>query len=153
MHRNAQRVQDALRAAGSAAEVRELAASCRTSAEAAQAVGVEVGQIAKSLVFVVDGSPVVAVLSGVDRLDTDKLRTFVGGERVERADADVVRASTGFPIGGVSPLAHGAPVIVDAGLSGYDPIWAAAGTPNAVFPTTFAELVSLCGAAVADVRL
>lgn len=153
MHKNAQRVQDALRAAGSVAGVVELPASTRTSAEAAAAIGVAVGQIAKSLVFLVDGEPVVAVLSGTDRLDPEKLRLAVGGTRVDRADADAVREATGFPIGGVSPLAHQARVLIDRGLAGYDAIWAAAGTPHAVFPTTFTELVAVSGAAVVDVAL
>lgn len=153
MHRNAQRVQEALRAAGSEAAVVELPASARTSAEAAAAIGVRVGQIAKSLVFVVDGQPVVAVLSGADRLDPEKLRCAVGGTRVERADADAVRKATGFPIGGVSPLAHSARVVVDRGLAAHDAVWAAAGTPHAVFPTSFAELVSLAGGEVVDVRV
>jgi prolyl-tRNA editing enzyme YbaK/EbsC (Cys-tRNA(Pro) deacylase) len=153
MHKNAQRVQDALRAAGSDAEVVELPTSARTSAEAAAAIGVGVGQIAKSLVFAVDGEPVVAVLSGTDRLDPDKLCLALGGATVERADADAVRAATGFPIGGVSPLAHAARVVVDHGLAAYDVVWAAAGTPHAVFPTTFDELVVVSGGVVADVRV
>lgn len=153
MHKNAVRVQEALRAAGSDAQVREIPESTRTSAEAAAAIGVEVGQIAKSLVFAVDGEPVVVVLSGVDRVDPEKLRALRGAQAVERADADAVRAATGFPIGGVSPLGHDAPVVVDAGLAAYDRIWAAAGTPNAVYPTTYAELVTASGAEVADVRV
>jgi prolyl-tRNA editing enzyme YbaK/EbsC (Cys-tRNA(Pro) deacylase) len=153
VHKNASRVQEALREKGSDAQVVELPDSTRTSAEAAAAIGVEVGQIAKSLVFVVDGEPVVAVLSGVDRLDTHKLRRLRGAARVERADADRVREATGFPIGGVSPVGHDAPVIVDQGLASYDVIWAAAGTPNAVYPTTFAELVAASGGQVVDVRV
>lgn len=151
VHRNAERVQEALRAAGSDAAVVELPSSARTSAEAAAAIGVTVGQIAKSLVFAVDGEPVVAVLSGTDRLDPEKLCRAMGGTRVERVDADAVRAATGFPIGGVSPLGHGARVVVDRGLASYDVVWAAAGTPHTVFPTTFDELVSASGGAVADV--
>jgi prolyl-tRNA editing enzyme YbaK/EbsC (Cys-tRNA(Pro) deacylase) len=147
------RVQEALRAAGSGAQVVELAESTRSSAEAAAAIGVEVGQIAKSLVFVADGEPVVVVLSGVDRLDVEKLRRMRGAARVERADADTVRSSTGFPIGGVSPMAHDAKVVVDRGLAAYEVIWAAAGTPNAVYPTTFAELVAASGGEVDDVRV
>ncbi len=152
MHKNAERVQAALRAAGSDAAVVELPASARTSAEAAAAIGVEVGQIAKSLVFVVDGEPVVAVLSGSDRLDPEKLRLALGGSEVARADADAVRVATGFPIGGVSPVAHPVRVVVDRGLATYEAVWAAAGTPHAVFPTTFAELVAVSGGDVADVR-
>jgi prolyl-tRNA editing enzyme YbaK/EbsC (Cys-tRNA(Pro) deacylase) len=153
VHKNALRVQEALRRAGSVAEVVELPASTRTSAEAAAAIGVEVGQIAKSLVFVVDGEPVVAVLSGVDRLDVEKLRQLRGAARVERPDADGVRAATGFPIGGVSPVGHDAPVLVDRGLAVHDVIWAAAGTPNAVYPTTFGELVATSGGEACDVRV
>lgn len=153
MHRNAERVQDALRAAGSDAAVVELPTSARTSVEAAAAIGVEVGQIAKSLVFTVDGEPVVAVLSGTDRLDPDKLRRALGGAAVDRADADAVRSATGYAIGGVSPLGHSARVVVDRGLSAYDVVWAAAGTPHAVFPTTFAELVAASGGTVADVAV
>ena len=153
MHPNALRVQGALRAAGGGAEVVELPGSTRTAVEAAAAIGVEVGQIAKSLVFVVDGEPVVAVLSGVDRLDAEKLRRLRGGHRVERADADTVRAATGFPIGGVSPVGHDVPVVVDAGLAAYGVIWAAAGTPLAVYSTTFDELVALSGGEVGDVRV
>lgn len=153
MHHNAVRVQEALAAAGSSAEVREVPGSTRTSAEAAAALGVEVAQIAKSLVFVVDGEPVVCVLSGEDRLDTEKLRALRGASRVERADADVVREATGFPIGGVSPVGHGASVIVDGALAVHEVVWAAAGTPSAVFPTSFAELVSVARARVADVRV
>ncbi len=153
MHKNAVRVQEALRAAGSDAQVREVPESTRTSADAAAAIGVEVGQIAKSLVFAVDGEPVVVVLSGVDRVDPEKLRALRGAQAVERADADWVRAATGFPIGGVSPLGHDVPVVVDAGLAAYGSIWAAAGTPNAVYPTTFTELVAASGAQVGDVRV
>ncbi len=152
MHKNALRVQEVLRAAGSDAQVVELPGSTRTAAEAAASLGVAVGQIAKSVVFVVDGAPVVAVLSGVDRLCTEKLRRLRGGQRVVRPDADAVRAATGFPIGGVSPVGHGAPVVVDAGLAAYGVVWAAAGTPNAVYRTTFDELVAVTGGEVADVR-
>lgn len=152
MHKNAQAVQDALRTAGSPADVVELVDSTRTSAEAAAALGVEVGQIAKSLVFVADGVPVVVVLCGSDRLDTEKLGRHLGARAVTRADADTVRSATGFPIGGVSPVGHTARVVVDRGLGRYDVVWAAAGTPNAVFPTSFEELVAVAGADVADVR-
>ena len=152
MHRNAELVQDALRSAGSPAVVVELAGSTRTAAEAAAALGVEVGQIAKSLVFVADGEPVVAVLSGSDRLDTEKLRRHLGAVGVERADADAVRSATGFPIGGVSPVGHAVRTVLDDGLARYDAVWAAAGTPHAVFKTSLDELVAICGAELADVR-
>jgi prolyl-tRNA editing enzyme YbaK/EbsC (Cys-tRNA(Pro) deacylase) len=154
MHPNAARVQAALSASGSTAEVVELPDSTRTSAEAAEAIGVAVGQIAKSLVFLADDEPVLAVLSGVDRLDTERLRRHVGAAHVARADAARVRDATGFPIGGVSPVAHGGTlrVVLDEALAAYPVIWAAGGTPNAVFPTTFAELVAITGAETADIR-
>lgn len=155
LHRNAQRVQQALVDAGSEAVVRVLPDSARTSAEAAAALGVEVGQIAKSLVFAVDGIPVLAVLSGSDRLDPERLARHVGGTRATRADADLVRQATGFPIGGVSPVAHGPVlrVIVDRGLEPYDVVWAAAGTPHSVFPTTFAELLEVSRGEPGDVSV
>lgn len=155
LHRNAQRVQEALAAAGSQALVRELPDSARTSQEAAAALGVEVGQIAKSLLFLADGRPVLAVLSGSDRLDPDRLAAHVGASRVGRADADAVRAATGFPIGGVSPVGHGPSLrlVIDRGLESYDVVWAAAGTPHAVFPTTFAELIEVSGGEPGEVRV
>ena len=155
LHRNAHRVQEALLAAGSPAVVRELPESAHTVAEAAAALGVAEAQIAKSLVFVADGRPVLAVLSGVDRLDPERLGRHVGAEKVKRADADVVRSATGFPIGGVSPIGPdgGMRVLIDRGLEGFDVVWAAAGTPHAVFPSTFAELLSVTGGEAADVRV
>jgi prolyl-tRNA editing enzyme YbaK/EbsC (Cys-tRNA(Pro) deacylase) len=154
LHRNARRVQDALREAGSAAEVRELPESAHTVAAAAAALGVVEGQIAKSLVFMADGAAVVAVLSGPDRLDPARLAAHLGAAEVTRADADAVRAATGFPIGGVSPLAHATSVrvVVDRGLEPFDVVWAAAGTPHAVFPTSYAELLSVSGGEPGDVR-
>jgi prolyl-tRNA editing enzyme YbaK/EbsC (Cys-tRNA(Pro) deacylase) len=154
LHRNAVRVQEALVAAGSAAVVRELPASAHTSAEAAAALGVSVDQIAKSLVFVADGEPVLIVLCGSDRLDPARLGQHLGATRVRRADADTVRDATGFPIGGVSPVGHadGLRVLVDRALATYPVVWAAGGTPNAVFPTSFAELLSASGGEPADVR-
>jgi prolyl-tRNA editing enzyme YbaK/EbsC (Cys-tRNA(Pro) deacylase) len=154
LHRNAARVQAALIAKGSSAEVRELPESAHTSAEAAAALGVDVGQIAKSLVFVADGEPVLIVLSGADRLDPDRLARHLGAAKAVRADADTVRAATGFPIGGVSPVAHpeGLRVVVDEALGQYPVVWAAAGTPHAVFPTTFTELLALSDGDAADVR-
>jgi prolyl-tRNA editing enzyme YbaK/EbsC (Cys-tRNA(Pro) deacylase) len=154
LHRNAARVQAALRAAGSGADVRELPDSAHTSAEAAAALGVHVDQIAKSLVFVADGVPVLVVLRGGDRLDPARLARHLGVGKVARADADTVREATGFPIGGVSPVVrrHGLRVVVDRALEELPEVWAAAGTPHAVFPTSFAELLSVSGGTAADVR-
>jgi prolyl-tRNA editing enzyme YbaK/EbsC (Cys-tRNA(Pro) deacylase) len=154
LHRNAARVQQALMAAGSRAVVRELPASAHTSAEAAAALGVSVDQIAKSLVFLADGEPVLIVLCGADRLDPARLAQHLGAGQVRRADADTVRTATGFPIGGVSPVGHenGLRIVIDRGLASYPVVWAAGGTPNAVFPTSFAELLTASGGEPADVR-
>ncbi len=153
LHANAQRVQQALAAGGSSAVVVELPDSARTAAEAALALDVEVGQIAKSLVFLADDAPVMVVASGADRVDTERLSTHLGGAKIRRADADIVRQATGYPIGGVSPAGlNGAiPVMVDRALESYAVVWAAGGTPHAVFPTTFAELVVITGGDVVDV--
>jgi prolyl-tRNA editing enzyme YbaK/EbsC (Cys-tRNA(Pro) deacylase) len=148
-------VQEALVAAGSAAVVRQLPASAHTSAEAAAALGVSVNQIAKSLVFVADGQPVLIVLCGADRLDPARLAQHVGASQVRRADADTVRQATGFPIGGVSPVGHaeGLRVLVDRALADYPVVWAAGGTPNAVFPTSYDDLLAASGGEPADVRV
>jgi len=153
LHPNAQRVQRALASAGCRGQVRQLSESTRTSAEAAAALGVEVGQIAKSLVFLADRRPVVVIMSGRDRVDTGTLARVLGATEVRRADADAVRQATGYPIGGVSPagLPAGLEVLVDRGLVACNLIWAAAGTPNAVYPTTFEELLALTGGRAADV--
>lgn len=154
IHRNARRVQDALAAAGSSAEVRELPESAHTAEEAAAALDVDVAQIAKTLVFVADGEPVLIVLRGSDRLDPERLGRHLGAEKVRRADPDTVREATGFPIGGVSPVGHhpGLRVVVDRALADYPVVWAAAGTPHAVFPTSFAELVALSAGEPGEVR-
>lgn len=129
-------VRQALAKAGVHARIVELPASTHTSVDAAQAIGCGVEQIAKSVVFrrVDTGGAVLVVLRGVDRVDTKALAAHVGGT-VERATPEFVKQATGFPIGGVPPLAHATPVdvIVDEGLLQYDEVWAAAGTPNAVF--------------------
>lgn len=154
LHPNARRVQAALAAAGIEAQVQELSDSTRTSAEAAAALGVAVGQIAKSLVFLADGRPLVVIASGSDRVDTDALALLMGAQKVKRADPDAVKSATGFSIGGVSPagLPEGLDVVIESGLRAFDLIWAAAGTPNAVYPTTFDELLKVTRGRVADVR-
>jgi prolyl-tRNA editing enzyme YbaK/EbsC (Cys-tRNA(Pro) deacylase) len=153
LHPNARRVQDVLAAAGVEGRVRELHASARTSAEAAEALGVEVGQIAKTLVFLADGRPVIVIASGSDRVDVAALARVVTVDRVKRADADAVKSATGYSIGGVSPagLPSGVEVLIDTGLSRYEVIWAAAGTHYAVYPTSFADLVAVTGGRVVDV--
>ncbi len=152
---SARRVQAALAEAGFGFEVREFPASTRTAAEAAAAIGCTVGQIAKSLVFRAKASdrPVLVVTSGVNRVDERKVGSLLG-EKIGRADADFVREKTGFSIGGVPPVGHReAPVvIVDEDLLDYGEIWAAAGTPNAVFRLTPDDLVAMTGGLSAAVR-
>jgi prolyl-tRNA editing enzyme YbaK/EbsC (Cys-tRNA(Pro) deacylase) len=154
MHPNAMRVQKALAEAGSPAQVTVLPDSAHTAPEAAAALGIAVEQIAKSLVFMADGRPVVVVLRGSDRLDPDRLRAHVGAATVQRADADSVRSATGYPIGGVSPVGLGSQVqvLIDEALSRHETVWAAAGTPHAVFESSFSELLRVSGGCPADVR-
>jgi len=153
MHPNAHRVQSALAALGASAEVRELAASTRTAAEAAAALDAKVAQIAKSLLFVAGEDPVLVIASGRNQVSTAKLAEHLG-RPVGRADADAVRRLTGFPIGGVPPVGHTSPVrvLIDRDLLLHKELWAAAGTPRAVFRTTPDELVRITGGAVLDVR-
>ena len=126
----------------------------RTAADAARAVGCDVAQIVKSLVFLVDDEPVVALVSGTNQLSEDRLADAVGGERVGRADADAVRAATGYAIGGVPPFAHATDlvVVVDEDLLGHDVVWAAAGTPRDVFPIAPEALVRITSGTVAPLR-
>jgi len=149
---SARRVQQAIQGAGFAFQVREFPASTRTSDEAAAAIGCDVAQIAKSLIFraAETGRPVLVMASGANRVD-EKAVARVLGEKLARADADFVRATTGFAIGGVPPVGHReAPVaFIDEDLMALEEIWAAAGTPNAVFRLTPAELVALTGGTVA----
>ena len=153
MKKAAERVQAELIALGLDRRVIELDVHARTSQQAADALGVSVAQIAKSLVFVVNGSPVLVIASGVNRVDEGKLGALSGG-RVRRADADTVRQVTGYAIGGVPPVAHAAklPVYIDRDLRQYDLIYAAGGVPECVFPLTPDELVRATGGQVSDLR-
>jgi prolyl-tRNA editing enzyme YbaK/EbsC (Cys-tRNA(Pro) deacylase) len=153
VHPNVEKVAAVLADGGLHVEVRELADSTRTAEQAAAAVGVPVGAIVKSLVFTADGEPVMVLASGDHQVDTDAVAQVLGVERVKRADADTVRAATGFAIGGVPPVAHATElrVVVDKHLASYDVLWAAAGTPHAVFPTSYDDLVRLTGGTPADV--
>lgn len=138
---------------GPAFAVMEFDASTRTAAEAAAAIGCAVAEIAKSLVFrAASGRPVLVVASGDNRVDEAKVAALVG-EPIGRADAAFVREATGYAIGGVAPVGHAtAPVtLIDADLRRFETIWAAAGTPNAVFRLTPDDLARLTGAAFADV--
>ena len=144
------KVQAAL---GERFRVLEFDASTRTAEEAAAAIGCETAQIAKSLVFQAEsGAPVLAIASGAHRVDEKKIAAHIG-QRVRRADADFVRAKTGFAIGGVPPVGHQTTpiVLIDEALTRFSEIWAAAGTPNAVFRLTPADLVELTGGAVAAI--
>lgn len=147
LHPNVVRVQDALLAAGAKGSVRMLDESARTAAEAAAALGVEVGQITNSLIFVADGEPLLVLTSGRHRVDTARVAELVGVAKVSRADADFVREHAGVAIGGVSPIGHPHPLrtLVDIALNDYDVVWAAAGHTHAVFPTTYDELLALTG--------
>jgi prolyl-tRNA editing enzyme YbaK/EbsC (Cys-tRNA(Pro) deacylase) len=149
-----QRVADALSGAGLAVEIRELSASTRTAEEAAAALGTTVPKIVKSLVFLADEVPILALVSGSNRLDTDRLGAALG-QQITRADAATVRSATGFAIGGVPPLGHATPldVVVDRDLLQFDVVWAAAGTPHAVFPIEPAALVSATGGRVLDLKV
>ena len=158
LHRNAARVQDALFAAGSDAQVRQLTDSARTAAEAAAALGVDIGAIVNSLVFRAEPTdppgepiPLLVLTSGSHRVDVKHLGSALN-LRLGRADPDFVRAATGQPIGGVAPVGHPAPVrtVVDRALADHPVVWAAAGHPHAVFPTTFDDLVRLTGGDPAD---
>ena len=149
MHPQAEKVQQALQAAGCAAQVREMPDSTRTAVEAAQAVGSTVGQIVKSLVFVLDppGEPILVLVSGSNRVNEAALGARLGGA-LRKADAALVQQATGYVIGGVPPLAHAAPLptYLDEDLLQYAEIWAAAGTPRAVFPIDPATLLRITGA-------
>ena len=149
-----ERVRAALEALGLDCEVLTLPGSTRTAAEAAAAVGCSVGEIAKSLVFRAGEGAVVAIMSGDNRLDAGKLGEALG-QSVTRADADFVRAATGFAIGGVPPLGYATPVPVfmDAGLFRFERIWAAAGSPFSVFAVEPARLRDAGGATVADLKV
>jgi prolyl-tRNA editing enzyme YbaK/EbsC (Cys-tRNA(Pro) deacylase) len=148
------RVLNALRAAGVAAEIVEFPQSTRTAEEAAAAVGAQVGQIVKSLVFLAGGTPILVLVSGANRVDHIKLERAAGAA-IQRADAHMVRTSTGFAIGGVPPIGHSSVLTtyLDRDLLQYPTVWAAAGTPNAVFAITPGELLRVTGAQVVDVAM
>ena len=134
-------------------QITELPAPAPTAATAAAQLGCEVGAIANSLVFAADGEPLLVMTSGAHRVDTTLVAKALGVLSVDRADAKSVRAWTGQVIGGVGPVAHPAPIrtLVDNWLARYDVIWAAAGHPHAVFPTSFSELLRITNGTAADV--
>ena len=152
---SAHRVQEALAAQGFAFDVREFPDSTRTSAEAAAAIDCSVAQIAKSLVFrgAQSGNAVLIIASGANRVDPAKAEALLG-EAIKRADADFVREATGFAIGGVPPLGHDRPLVtlIDEALLAFEEIWAAAGTPNAVFRLSPKDLGDLTGGRIGDLK-
>lgn len=147
MHPNVARVAEVLQVAGATGTPVQLEDSTRTAAEAAAALGCDVGAIASSLVFAADGEPLLIVTSGAHRVDTVHVAAVLGVGRIKRADPDMVRNATGYAIGGVAPVGHPAPIrtLVDVALADHDVVWAAAGHSHAVFPTSYAELLRLTG--------
>ena len=154
MHANVQRVVDAAAALGLEVSPRTFPDGTRTAQEAADAIGVELGQIVKSLIFGVDGEIVLAYVSGANQLDETKLAEAAGGVMCQRVDADVVRSATGFPIGGVPPFGHATPlrIFIDPDLLHYDEVWAAAGTWHDVFGIEPHTLVEASGGEVTDLK-
>jgi prolyl-tRNA editing enzyme YbaK/EbsC (Cys-tRNA(Pro) deacylase) len=156
-HRNVDLVLAALRAGGAAPRavegLRMLPDAVTTAGAAAAALGVEVGQIANSLVFDADGTPLLVLTSGAHRVDTGKVAALIGVGRVRRASPEFVRAATGQPIGGVAPVGHPAPLrtLVDRALEAYPEVWAAGGIPQAVFPISYGDLVQVTAGTPADV--
>lgn len=149
------RFADALAAFGLAGtEIRAFPDATRTAAEAAAAIGCDLAQIVKSLIFEADGEPFLVLMDGSSRVDLDRVREVLGGAEVKRADADTVRAATGYAIGGVPPFGHltGMRVLADRGLLAHDTVWAAAGTPHTVFPLDPKTLVTHAGGTLVDVR-
>src|SRR4051812_38732058 len=147
MHANVEAVVAAAQARGITIQPREFPDSTRTAADAAAAIGVPVGAIVKSLVFLVDERPVVALVSGDNLLDEGKLAAAAGGKKARRPDANAVRDATGFPIGGIPPFGHrnDLPVYVDEDLFRFDVVWAAAGTPHVNFSISPADLLAATG--------
>jgi len=161
-HPSVIRVRDYLQSVGVSGQVVALKDSARTAAEAAEALGIEVGQVASSIVFKLpNGNPLLVITSGRHRVDTELVARNLGVEKLHRADADYVRSVSGFAIGGVSPVAwvsetiggvapigwvSPASILIDQALNDYEVVWAAAGHPHAVYPTSFTELVAITSA-------
>ena len=154
IHPNVQRVMAAARERGLEISTRRFPEGTKTAQDAANAIGVSVGQIVKSLVFAVDGEIVMAFVSGANQLDEKKLALAAGGAMCARVDADAVRAATGYPIGGVPPFGHSTElrVFVDPDLLQYDIVWAAAGTWNDNFGAAPADIVRIAGGVVTDLK-
>ena len=153
--RAAAAVVTAARSLGLELEVREFPEGTRTAADAARAIGCQVDQIVKSLVFVADTDPVLVLTSGGNRVDVVKVGRERSAATVRKADAGEVRAATGYAIGGTPPFGHARdlPVLIDRHLNGFGEVWAAAGTPRHVFPIAPGDLLRATGGLVADVTL
>ena len=153
-HANVTRVRRAARECGLEITTRTFPDGTKTALEAAAAVGVDVGQIVKSLIFAVDGEVVLAYVSGANLLDERKLAAAAGGLKCSRVDADTVYKVTGFPIGGVPPLGHATQlrIFIDPDLLQYDTVWAAAGTWHDVFEVAPAELVRVSNGLVIELK-
>jgi Cys-tRNA(Pro) deacylase len=153
-HPNVVRVVEAARSRGLEIEPRRFPDGTKTAADAAAAIGVEIGQIVKSLIFAVDGDVVLAYVSGANQLDEKKLAAAAGGLKCSRVDADTVRAATGFPIGGVPPFGHTTHlrIFIDPDLLQFDEVWAAAGTWNDVFGIEPHKLVEASEGLVTDLK-
>ncbi|MFJ8790060.1 YbaK/EbsC family protein [Streptomyces sp. NPDC102462] len=134
--------------------IRRFPDATRTAAEAAAAIGCELSQICKSLIFAVDGVPVLVLMDGASRVDVERVRAELDAESVTRAKAEVVREATGYAIGGVPPFGHRTRtrVLADRSLLGHDLVWAAAGTPHTVFPMDPKTLIAHAGGTLVDVR-
>ncbi|MCJ0871038.1 YbaK/EbsC family protein [Streptomyces sp. AP-93] len=145
---------EALAALGLDPGVRSFPDGTRTAADAATAIGCELSQIVKSLIFAADGVPVLVLMDGASRVDVEAVRRELGAGAVTRADAALVRETTGYAIGGVPPFGHRTRtrVLADRSLLAHEVVWAAAGTPHTVFPMDPRELIRHAGAALADVR-
>lgn len=139
---------------GHPVDVRRFPEGTKTAVDAARAIGCDVGQIVKSLVFLADGRPVLALTSGANRVDPDRLATLVGASAARRATPEEARAATGYAVGGTPPFGYPEPIaaFLDPDLATYEEVWAAAGTPDSVFRTTPEELRRTTGAQVADFR-
>jgi prolyl-tRNA editing enzyme YbaK/EbsC (Cys-tRNA(Pro) deacylase) len=147
-HPNVLAVEAALRAAGITPRVRVLPQTAPTAVAAAEQIGCPVAAIANSLVFDAEGAPLLVLTSGAHRVDTGKVAAHLGIGKLSRASADFVREHTGQVIGGVAPIGHPAPIrtLIDETLAGHPEIWAAAGHPHTVFPTTYDQLIEITGA-------
>ena len=148
------RFLEAAAAKGLHPDVRQFPQGTKTAEDAARAIGCDVAQIVKSLVFLADGRPVLALTSGRNRVDTERLGRALDAIQVRRATPEEARAATGFAVGGTPPFGHPSPVrtMLDEDLLAYPEVWAAAGTPDSVFPLTPAALIRASGATAATFR-